>query len=121
MKNKNKSIWLSVPEEHDFPAAQDYLDLHFEKSKVDTLVDKLREAETSFKKAKDIIRASRLPLLGIDNKHVKHNLKKVKKGEKLSPVLLVRNEERLIIADGYHRISAAYMLGEDTQIPCRLV
>ena len=42
----------------------------------------------------------------------------------LSPVLLVRGQAAgglaLIVADGYHRISASYHLDEDADIPCRI-
>jgi hypothetical protein len=48
----------------------------------------------------------------------------VKKGVKLSPVLLVRGglggDRPLTVADGYHRICASYHLDEDADIPCRL-
>ena len=73
------------------------------------------------KKAKDILRASQLPRLHKKNIHVKNNLKKVKKGKLMSPVLLVRGENKLIIADGYHRVCAIYYLSEDLEIPCRIV
>jgi hypothetical protein len=116
----DKKYWLEDPEEHDFPAATDYLELVFAPAVAKKITDKLRKSKTITKKAKDIFRASRLPLLGPDNIHVKANLKKVKKGNKLSPVLLVRGET-LIIADGYHRVSAIHYLSEDFEIPCRLV
>ncbi len=43
--------------------------------------------------------------------------------KKLSPLLLVRDSRtgRVIIADGYHRIRAAYSLDEDASIPCKIV
>ena len=48
----------------------------------------------------------------------------MKKGEKLSPVLLVRgglyHDRLLTVADGYHRICASYLLDEDADIPCRI-
>lgn len=113
--------WLKEPQEHDFPAAADYLDLLFKEEVVNELVEKLRAAKTITKKAKDLLRASRLPLLPRENMHVKANIKKVNKGGKMSPVLLVRHEDSLIVADGYHRISAIYYLSEDLEIPCRLV
>jgi hypothetical protein len=113
------SIWLADPEEHDFPAAQDYLDLLFEQAQVTDIVNRLQREKTIFKKAKDILRASQLPLLPKDNIHVKANLQKVDKGKKMSPVLLVRGEP-LIIADGYHRMCAVYYLSEDLDIPCRI-
>ena len=120
-KFKRRQIWLSEPEEHNFPAAADYLSLLFKDYRVDYLVDNLRKSETIKKKAKDILRASKLPLLTKDNIHVKANIKKVKTGKPLSPVLLVRSENGLIVADGYHRVCAIYYLSEDLDIPCRLV
>jgi len=126
MDRKEKSIryadlWLKEPKEHDFPAALDYLELLFEPEAAAGLVTQLRQAKTIQKKAKDLFRASRLPLLPRDNIHVKENLKKVKDKKKLSPILLVRGKERLIIADGYHRLCCSYYLTEDLEVPCRLV
>lgn len=126
MDRKEKSIryndlWLEEPEEHDFPAALDYLELLFEPEAAEGLVTQLKQAKTIQKKAKDLFRASRLPLLPRDNIHVKENLKKVKNKKKLSPILLVRGKERLIIADGYHRLCCSYYLTEDLEVPCRLV
>jgi hypothetical protein len=115
------TFWLKDPEEHDFPAATDYLELLLTTEESKTFSDKLRNATTIVKKAKDVLRASELPLLPQDNIHVKQNLKKVKKGNKLSPVLLVKKDNKLIIADGYHRVCATYYLSEDLDIPCRLV
>ena len=117
----NDEIWPTEPEEHDFPAAGDYLQLLFPDAKVTAIVKRLRKARTIKKKAKDILRASGLPLLKPqDSIHVRHDVAKVKAGKKLSPVLLVVGEP-LIIADGYHRVCAIYELSEDTEIPCRLV
>jgi hypothetical protein len=114
-------FWLKDPQPHDYPAAADYLELLFTSEESNMYVDKLKNAATIIKKAKDVLRASSLPLLPIDNIHVKQDLKKVKKGNKLSPLLLVRKDNKLIIADGYHRICALYYLSEDLEIPCRLV
>ncbi|GAA1910469.1 hypothetical protein [Streptantibioticus ferralitis] len=113
-------LWLPDPEEHDFPAAADYLDLIVDADQVERIVARLREAPTRAKKAKDVMRASQLPLLPADNVHVRHNIHKVRDGKKLSPVLLVRGAP-LLIVDGYHRVCAAYHLTEDLDIPCRLV
>jgi hypothetical protein len=116
MKEK---FWLIDPEEHDYPAAADFLSLLYPEEVVGKIVSNLRQCETQMKKAKDILRASELPLLPKENIHVKENLQKVKKGKKLSPVLLVR-DNKLIIADGYHRVCAIYYLSEDLQVPCRI-
>lgn len=115
------SIWLSDPEAHDYPAALDYLELLMPNELAQQYVDKLQDATTIVKKAKDIFRASALTLLDEHNFHVNKNLKKVKNGTLLSPILLVKWNNQLIIADGYHRMCAAYQLDEDLEVPCRLV
>jgi hypothetical protein len=116
MKNK---IWITVPEEHDFPAALDFLGLLYSDAIAQEIVARLKNGETITKKAKDILRASELPLLPKDNIHVKQDLQKVKNGKKLSPILLVR-DGKLIIADGYHRVCSIYYLSEDLEVPCRI-
>lgn len=120
LKHENE-IWLDNPEVHDFPAAQDYLELLFTPAVAKKIVAKLKKAPTLQKKSKDIFRASRLPLLPEDNIHVRANLKKFKSSVKLSPILLVRGHPDLIIADGYHRLCSSYYLTEDLDVPCRLV
>ena len=77
---------------------------------------------TSFK-AKDIFRASQLPLLGISNAHVEKNHAKIEAGSPLSPLLLVRYpaHSKVIVADGYHRMCAVYTYDEDALIPCKIV
>ncbi len=115
------NIWMKEPEEHDFPAAQDYLELLLVPDAAKKIVEDLKKAPTIIKKSKDILRASRLPLLPETNIHVKENLKKVQKNKKLSPILLMRGQNDLIIADGYHRLCCSYYLTEDMDVPCRLV
>jgi hypothetical protein len=122
---KRREHWKGEPEEHDFPAAEAYLTLLFPAVAAASLVAALRSAEGTTRKAKDLLRASRLDLLPADNPHVASDLAKVDSGERLSPVLLVRGRGAdgipLIVADGYHRICASYRLDEDADIPCRIV
>jgi len=117
--------WLKKPEDHDFPAAADYLALLADADTVSKLTEKLRAGAITHQKAKDILRAARLTLLPETNPHVKSDLAKIHAGKKLSPVLLVRGAAAasmaLEIADGYHRVCASYMTDENTDIPCRLV
>ncbi|MDR6460373.1 hypothetical protein J2786_003507 [Chryseobacterium vietnamense] len=115
------NMWLKEPEDHDFPAAQDYLELLFQSDEAQKMVKKLKAAPTIIKKSKDILRASKLTLLPETNIHVKENLKKVEKNKKLSPILLVRGQNELIIADGYHRLCCSYYLTEDLEVSCRLI
>ncbi len=86
-------------------------------------VEKLKKAKATQFPAKDIFRASGLPLLGVSNSHVKKDLARISKNERLSALLLYRDtvSQRLIIADGYHRLCAVYSLDEDAEIPCKIV
>jgi hypothetical protein len=117
--------WKDEPDDHDYPAAASYLSLVFPVSVVDVVVNELRRAVLERFKAKDLLRASGLPSLPADNVHVEKDLKKVKAGTRLSPVLIVRGDARravaMVIADGYHRICASHLLDEDADIPCRIV
>ena len=117
--------WSDVPEDHDFPAAATYLSLVCDPTLAGKIVDALKAAPNSIYDAKDLLRASRLPLLPKDNFHVQSDLAKVKNGKKLSPILLVRgnflNDRDLVVADGYHRICASYWIDENSPVPCRIV
>ena len=62
--------------------------------------NKLRRAPMTEFKAKDIFRASALPLLGIVNSHVLKDKKKILSKEKLSPILLVRDSSK---REGHYR------------------
>jgi hypothetical protein len=120
----SKEHWKSEPDEHDFPAASDYLSMLFPETVVTEMVTELKTASLWHRKAKDLLRASRLELLPADNVHVVKDLNKVKSGTRLSPVLLIRGkgdrDVPLVVADGYHRICASYHLDEDADIPCRV-
>lgn len=113
-------VWKKDPEEHDFPAAVDYLELLMPAEQAQEAVQRLKAAPTTAKKAKDILRASGLELLPAENPHVAHDIKKAVTGQKLSPILLLRGQP-LVIADGYHRVCAIHYLSEDLDVPCRLV
>jgi hypothetical protein len=119
-----KEHWKSEPDDHDYPAAADYLSLLMDKGEVTNAVAALRKAAVTHRKAKDLLRASRLELLPADNVHVKKDLAKVDSGHLLSPVLLLRGrldaDVPLTVADGYHRICASYHIDEDADIPCRI-
>ena len=120
-----KEHWKLEPDEHDYPAAHDYLSLVAPEPVASALVEALKNVSLSIRKAKDLLRASELPVLPDSNVHVVADLQKIRQGQHLSPVLLVRGDlargAPLTIADGYHRVCASYHLDEDANIPCRLV
>jgi hypothetical protein len=121
LKNKS-SIWESKPKDSDYGAAEKYLTLLFTPTDSKVITRNLKSADTEEYAAKDLLRASQTHLLDKDNPHVRDELKKIKKGTKLSPVLVVRGDGRagvtLTIADGHHRICASWYWDEDVPVAC---
>jgi hypothetical protein len=115
--------WLDKPEDHDYPAAFSYLNLIYDDKRAARFVAALKKARVKQFKAKDIFRASKLSLLGVSNSHIEKDSNKIRTGERLAPILLVRNTANgwVIIADGYHRLCAVYSFDEDAMIPCKIV
>ena len=125
MASSTEVLWGDEPDEHDYPAAADYLALLATATQISDIVAALKQAPVVHKKAKDLLRASQLALLAEDNPHVQRDLKKIKKGTPLSPILAVRGDLNtgvaMQIADGYHRVCASYYIDENTDIPVRIV
>jgi hypothetical protein len=115
--------WLAKPEPHDYAAAASYLSLLMDDRSVKQAVAKLKRARMTTFRAKDVFRASSLPLLPLGNSHVKKDEGKILAREHLSPILLVRDTStgKVVIADGYHRMCAVYAFDEDASIPCKIV
>jgi hypothetical protein len=118
-------IWSKSPAHEDFAAAQNYLSLICPRARARTLVAELRRTDAVNHAAKDLLRASGLPLLPHDEKHVAADLKRIHKGKALTPVLLVQGGMKhgvlLTVADGYHRICASCHFDENAAIACRIV
>jgi hypothetical protein len=114
--------WSKDPTHEDFTAAQIYLSLICPPARARAVVAKLRRAKAVNHAAKDLLRASGLPLLPQDEKHVAADLKRIHKGKALSPVLLVQGAMKrgvpLTVADGYHRICASCHFDENVAIAC---
>jgi hypothetical protein len=121
----NKIEWLDRPVDKDYTAAATYLGLTLSDKRAAATAKAMEDAPVTMHRANDLVRASGLPLLGDNDPQVRKNLKKVSDGTKLSPVLVVRGDmtvpRPLVIADGYHRICASYVIDEDSMIPAVLV
>jgi|SRR5882724_11520565 len=117
-----KIKWASEVEKDNYPAAETYLSLIFKKEEAAKLVRKLKDAPIDEYPAKDVLRASRLPL-DTSSDCLTAEKRKLEQGKKLSPILLVRDERTgtVIVADGYHRLCVTYLFKEDAQIPAKLV
>jgi len=122
---KRRLHWKKKPEAEDFDGASNFLLLLYSNAKAAELLRGLRKAKPVEQAAKDLLRASGLPLLARDEPHVDDDLNKIHKGKPLAPVLLVRGDMTkgvpLIVADGYHRICAICYYDESAPIPCRMV
>jgi disulfide oxidoreductase YuzD len=117
-----KIRWLDDVEAHDYTAAQSYLGLVYKDDLVIQVVEDLRQSALTRFAAKDIFRASELAMLDDKNSHVQSNWKKIKDKKSISPLLLVRNAHngKVIVADGYHRLCAVYLVDEDAWVPCKI-
>jgi hypothetical protein len=117
--------WFDRIQDHDFAAAGEYLSLVMPPQDAERYRQLLAAAAHTIQqfKAKDILRASGLPVLPRGNVHVAKDLAKIAKGQKISPVLLVRGNwtRPLLIADGYHRCCAVEHYSEDEPVACVLI
>jgi hypothetical protein len=121
---KGDLTWKKNPEDGDYKAASDFLNLLCPEASARKLVGALRKASTVERSAKDLLRAGNLPLLGKDDPHVEDDLDKIHRGKPMAPVLLIRGNiakgAPLVVADGYHRICAVCHFDEDAPIRCRI-
>ncbi len=91
--------WKEEPDKKDYPAALNYLSLLVSPSEAKIIVKALKHnSQIEHFAAKDLFRASGLPHLAEDDHEVQKDLNKVKSGEKLSPVLLVRGTPIALVA-----------------------
>jgi hypothetical protein len=122
--SKRSETWKAAPTRADLDAADHYLSLLYPPAVASRLVRGLIRAPTRRATAKDLLRASNLALLGADESHVKQDLKHIRKGKALAPVLLVRGDMShgipLVVADGYHRICASCYFDEDAPVAYRI-
>ncbi len=115
--------WLDDPEDKDYEAAHSFLSMVVAPASVAGVIARLRSAPRQEWAAKDILRAAGLPpLKPKQSAEVAEKGKKVKAGRPLSPILAIGGlRELLVVADGYHRVSAAYRVDEDAMVPGRLL
>jgi hypothetical protein len=115
--------WLADPEDKDYAAAESFLSMLIKPSSLTEVIQRLHSAPLAHWAAKDILRAADLPpLKPKQSAEVAEKLYKVRHSIPISPVLAVGGlHQSLVIADGYHRVSAAYRVDEDSLVPGRLL
>lgn len=88
------------------------------------IVKKLAGKKVITYKAKDILRAAQLDPLPKDDPDVAEKLQDIQSGAPFQPVLLLRGDAHagrpLVIADGYHRVSAAYWIDPTTDVDAQI-
>jgi hypothetical protein len=112
--------WAPKVANHDYAAAEAYLSLKLADPKVAKIVDRLRAAPLTTRRANDILRAAGLTAAPLDDPGVIKDMIKVVEGKQLSPVLVVSGKRRADIADGYHRISLVYRIDPYAVVPLKL-
>ena len=123
MARTPKIRWLDEPQDKDYAAAESFLSMLVAPAGLRKVIGALRVAPNGNWAAKDVLRASGLgPLKPKQSEEVANELEKVTEKRSISPVLLVGGlRQYLVIADGYHRVSAAYRVQEDSIVPGRLL
>lgn len=110
--------WRSKPKRKSLDEAMEYLGIFG----LGGEVRRFDRASPKTMMAKDILRATDQTPAKPQDPHVKKKMRQMKRGKKIQPVLLIwvngalGPEPRLIIADGFHRVSAAFHLDEDTEV-----
>ena len=112
--------WEDHVAEHDYAAAEAYLSLKLTATATDKVVNRLRKAKLTTRRANDVLRASGLTAAPLDDPGVVKDLIKVIEGKALSPVLVVGDGGATDIADGFHRVSMVYRIDPYANVPLKL-
>jgi hypothetical protein len=122
--NASRGLWTTESHPGDYRNAADYLSLVASLGAVPTLIQRLRDAPIVLARPTDLLRASGLHALGIEDGDVARDLKQIKRGKRLTPILCLRGDLRrdvaLTIVDGYARLCASLVHDNDVEIPCRI-
>jgi hypothetical protein len=113
--------WSKDANDSDYAAAETYLSLVMAPKVAARLVKELRKAPIRQLLARDILRAAGISPFGTTPSEEQRQ--KILAKKPLAPLLLARAERemRLIVADGYHRVSTVYAFDEAAAVPCKLV
>lgn len=111
-----KPIWAAVPTGDDVADATWYLTL------LGVLTHDVDPHQRVYP-AKDLLRAARLAPLPKDNTGVRKWSARIHDGAEIPPVLVLAGtlDRPLILAEGYHRVCAAYLRDEQTPVACHFL
>ncbi len=103
----------------DYQAAYVWLLPMFGQATAERLVAQLSEAPVVKRQAVDIVRSACLELIPKDNPQVQHFMGKFRRGKSAKPVLLVEWRP-LVVADGHHRVAAAFYVDPAMLVDCQV-
>jgi len=107
-------LWGEEPDEHGLPPRLRTISpLIASDAQISEIVAALKKAPIVHKKAKDLLRASRLALLPADNPHVCVDVKKIKKGKPLfAPSWLCAGDLNTDVGDADRRTGTTGLVRE---------
>jgi hypothetical protein len=103
---KEQIVWKKKAEAEDYAGARSFLSLIFSDAKAKKLLAALHKAKNIEYAAKDLLRASNLPLLPRDEPHVDEDLKRIHKSKPLAPLLHSRRHVQRRSAHRSGRLSS---------------
>lgn len=114
--------WIKRPRKKDYPSAEAYLTLTLGQGRARRLIKRLRAAKLRKLPARDILRASRTPMSEVRAFDWVRQNKDIKKGRPFAPLLLVCDTRsgKLIVADGFHRLCAAFAQNQNANVRFKL-
>lgn len=122
-KRDSSSVhWLDDAADSDYASAAQYLALIESPKAIEKALAEWKAAAVVPYKAVDLLRAAQLIIPKKDERPTREQIKKITQGDAISPVLLLRVAalKKVIVADGFHRICAAYRLDPDVEVQCKL-
>jgi hypothetical protein len=128
-RSKSGIVWIDTAknayEDDDLKDAINFISLIKKPRKAKKLIARLVKKDLVTFKAKDILRAAKLQPLPPDDVDVIRKLDAIKAGTPIPPVFLLRGNSAanrpLLIADGYHRVSAAFALDPTTDVQAQII
>lgn len=110
-KDVPKLPWTDDVDDDHFDDAYDYLSLHWLPKQAGLAVEALRKADVVKFHPEDLLRAANLDPVGLDDAEVRREIARALADGHFQPALVINLPQGVVIADGYHRLSAAVHLG----------
>lgn len=105
-----KLPWADTVDDDHYDDAYDFLSLYWLPAKAGPAVAALRDAEIVKHPPGDVLRAAGLEPLPLDDAGVRREIRKAIDAGAFQPALCINLPAGVVVADGLHRLSAAYAL-----------